>query len=55
MHYNIGNIFNNSKINKTKNLRNLNGYNSKMGGISEEDIYDYILKIKNTILNFNNS
>ena len=44
-----------SKINKTKNLRNLNGYNSKMGAISEEDIYGYISKIKNTLFKFNNS
>jgi len=48
-------IFIYSKINKSENLRNLNGYNSKMGAISKEDIYDYISKIKSTLLNFNNS
>ena len=51
----INNNFDNSKINKTKNLRNLNEYNSKMGAISEEDINDYISKIKNTLFNFYNS
>ena len=44
-----------SKIYKTKNLRNLNGYNNKMGAISEEDIYGYISKIKSTLFKFNNS
>ena len=49
------NIFYNSIINETKNLRNLNEYNSKMGAISEEDINEYISKIKNTLFNFYNS
>ena len=54
LHHN-NNIFYYAKNNKTKYLRNLNGYNSKMGAISGEDIYSYISMIKKTILNFNNS
>ena len=46
---------NNPKINKTKKLRSLNEYNSKMGSITEEDIKEYISKIKDTLYNFNNT
>ena len=42
-------------INITKNIRNLDGYNSKMGAIKEDDIDSYILEIKDTLFNFNNS
>ena len=42
-------------INITKKIRNLDGYNSKMGAITEEDLDSYILEIKDTLFNFNNS
>ena len=42
-------------INITRNIRNLDEYNSKMGPIKEEDIDNYILEIKDTLLNFYNS
>jgi hypothetical protein len=51
-------IFKNSKINDiqgTKNKRKLNGYNSKNNSITEKDIDDYILDLKETLLDFNNS
>ena len=45
------------KINKliNKNIIGLNGYNSKMGAITENDINYYILEIKDTLFNFNKS
>ena len=51
----IGKIKNIKNINITKNIRNLDGYNSKMGAITEEDIDSYILEIKDTLFNFNSS
>ena len=53
LHEYINNVFNSSH-NKAKNPRNLYGYNSKMSPIAEEDIYEYISKIKYTLYNFNN-
>jgi len=46
-----------AKINKliNKNILDLNGYNSKMGAITENDINYYILEIKDTLFNFNKS
>jgi hypothetical protein len=38
-----------------KNIIGLNGYNSKMGAITENDINYYILEIKDTLFNFNKS
>ena len=37
-----------------KNIIGLNGYNSKMRAISENDINYYILEIKDTLFNLNN-
>ena len=51
-------IFKNSKINDiqgTKNKRKLNGYNSKNNSITTEDIDDFILDLKETLLDFNKS
>ena len=36
-----------------KNIIGLNGYNIKMGAISENDIHYYILEIKDTLFNLN--
>ena len=57
-----------SKINNIKNKiknitnmlsnqqkRNLDGYNSKMGAITENDICEYIFEIRDNLYNFNNS
>ena len=48
---------NKTKINKliNKNIKNLDGYNSKMGPITENDIDYYILEINDTLYNFNKS
>ena len=48
---------NKTKINKltNKNIINLDGYNSKMGAITENDIDYYILEINDTLYNFNKS
>ena len=48
---------NKTKINKlkNKNIINLDGYNSKMGAITKNDIDYYILEINDTLYNFNKS
>ena len=51
-------IFKNLKINDiqgTKNKRKLNGYNSKNNSITGGDINDFILDLKESLLDFNNS
>ena len=46
---------NERNISSNQQKRNLDGYNSKMGAITENDIYGFISEIKDSLFNFNNS
>ena len=55
--YLFNTYINQTKINELRNqkFKNLVGYDSTMGSIEEDEIEKYILKIQDTLFNFNNS